>query len=64
MTHIHTDQVEVVDKFMYLGVLLNYNGNFNVTQKQLASQGRKAMFCLRSKVSQLNLNVETMFSLF
>lgn len=62
--HIHTDQVEVVDKFMYLGVLLNYNGNFNVTQKQLASQGRKAMFCLRSKVSQLNLNVETMFSLF
>lgn len=49
---------------MYLGVLLNYNGNFNVTQKQLASQGRKAMFCLRSRVSQLNLNVESMFSLF
>lgn len=22
--HVHTDQIEVVDQFLYLGVLLNY----------------------------------------
>lgn len=28
--YIYIDYIEVVDKFMYFGVLLNYNGNFNV----------------------------------
>lgn len=43
---IHTNQMEVVDRFMYFGVILNYNGYFNGTQKQLAKPDRKAIFCL------------------
>lgn len=43
---IHTNKMEVVDRFMYFGVILNYNGYFNGTQKQLAKPDRKAIFCL------------------
>lgn len=31
--HKHTDQIEDVDKFLYLDVLFNYNENFKVTKK-------------------------------
>ncbi|XP_055997458.1 uncharacterized protein LOC130047118 [Ostrea edulis] len=62
--HLNGEPIEIVDKFTYLGVLMNYNGKFSTTQKQLASQGRKAMFSLKSKVSQMYLNTETMLSLF
>jgi hypothetical protein len=37
-------QVDVVDRFTYLGVILNFNGKFSVAQKNVAEQGRKAMF--------------------
>lgn len=62
--HLNGEPIEVVDSFTYLGLLLQYNGKFNNTQKQLASQGRKAMFSLKSKTSQLYLNTETMLSIF
>lgn len=50
--------------FIYLGLLLQYNGQFNNTQKQLASPGGKAMFSVSSKNSQLFLNTENLLSLF
>ena len=43
-------ELETVNEFNYLGMLFNYNGKFNLTQKQLADQGRKAMFALNSKL--------------
>lgn len=43
---------------------MNYNGKFHVTQQQFASQGRKAMYSLKSKTKDLFLNTETMLSLF
>jgi hypothetical protein len=39
-------QVDVVDKFTYLGVILNFNGTFSVAQKNVVEQGRKVMFAL------------------
>ena len=53
-----------LNEFCYLGILLNYNGKFLVSQKQLAHHGRKAMFAMRSNVSDLELNHCTLFSLF
>jgi hypothetical protein len=38
--------VDVVDKFTYLDVILNFNGKLSVAQKNVAEQGRKAMFAL------------------
>ena len=56
--------IEVVDQFIYLGKLLNFNSNFFTTQKQLASQGRKAMFALKSSISNISLNHWLFLSLF
>ena len=49
---------------MFLGMLMNYNGKFNDTQKQLSLQGRKVMFSLKSKTNEMYLNTETILSLF
>ena len=45
--------IEVVDQFKYLGILLNFNGKIFTTQKQLASQGRKAMLTSKSSISNI-----------
>ena len=56
--------VELVNTFSYLGLLLNYNGKFNVTQKHFASQGKKCLFGLMKEVKKHNFNVATTLSLF
>ena len=43
------EAVEVVNSFNYLGITLNYTGNFNKTQSVIASQGRKCVFNLLRK---------------
>ena len=58
------DNISIVDKFMYLGMLINYNGKFNDTQTQLSLQGSKVMFSLKSKTNEMYLSAETMLSLF
>lgn len=58
------EYLEIVDKFVYLGVMLNYNDKCFTTQKQLAAQGRKAMFALKSTINQLYLKHCTLFSVF
>lgn len=58
------ENLEIVDQFIYLGVVFNYNGKFFITQKQLATQGRKAMFALKSTINQLYLNHCTFCFLF
>ena len=58
------EHIEVLNEFCYLGIVLNYNGKFLVCQKQLARQGKKAMFAMRSNISDLPLNHCTLFSLF
>jgi hypothetical protein len=56
--------VEVVKQFSYLGVKLNFNGKHYVTQKQLALQCRKALFALKRKYIDLQLNSVTLINLF
>ena len=56
--------VEIVNTFSYLGILLNYNGKVNVTQKHIAAQGKKCLFGLMKEVKKHNFNVATTLSLF
>ena len=56
--------VEIVNYFSYLVMLFNYNGKFNVTQKHIAAQGKKVLFCLMIEVQRHNFNVPTLLSLF
>ena len=62
--YLNGKMIEMCDQFVYLGLLLNYNGTFTVTQKTLSEQGRKATFCLLSKIYDDCYNTETLISLF
>ena len=54
----------IVNQFNYLGMLFNYNGKFNETQKHVAQQGRKAYFAINSKLKSQYFNVQTQCSVF
>ena len=57
-------QIEIVEQFCYLGLLLNFNGKFHVTQKHLSLQCKKALFALKRKCTNMSLNFTTLLSLF
>jgi hypothetical protein len=40
--YLNGESIEICNEFMYLGILLNYNGVFTNTQKMLSNQGKKA----------------------
>ena len=57
-------ELEIVDCFNYLGVCFNYNGKYNIAQKVIGNQGKKAMAALFDKTRHYFLNAETLLSLF
>ena len=57
-------ELEVVDTFNYLGLVLLYNGKFRQAQLNIAGQGRKAIFALPTKFKNHNFNVATKLSMF
>ena len=46
-------KIEVVFECNYLGIILNYNGNFTKAIKSLYDNGSKAMFSLLRKARSL-----------
>jgi exonuclease III len=56
--------LDIVNIFRYLGLVLNYNGKFNVTQKAVAVQGNKALHGLLKQISDKCFNIETQLQLF
>jgi hypothetical protein len=48
--------LDIVNLFNYLGILFNNNGKFNVEQKHLAQQGKKACFTLCGKPLSKHIN--------
>ena len=58
------ETIEIVNEFCYLGIVLNYNGKYQKTQKKLALQCRKAMFALKRKCNNMDFNYNTLLSLF
>jgi hypothetical protein len=57
-------EIKIVDRFTYLGVLLNYNGSYNILQNKLSEQGIKAVVALRRSIKSMYLNCTTLLSLF
>ena len=63
--YLNGESIEICNAFMYLGILLNYNGVFTNAQKMLSNQGDKlAVFSLFSKIQDDYFNKETLLSLF
>lgn len=59
--HYDGVNLDIVDSFIYLGLLFFYNGKFKQTQLQLSNQGRKAMFALNSNVKKLILILKLVY---
>ena len=58
------NRVEIVNTFSYLGLLLNYNGKFNVTQKHIEEMGKKSLFSFMKEIKNHSFNITTLISLF
>jgi hypothetical protein len=58
------EKLEVVHSYTYLGVTLNYNGKFKVSQKDLYDKASRAMFGLIAKCRRLKLPIDIQLKLF
>jgi len=56
--------LEVVDEYLYLGILFNYNGTFTKAIKRLRDIANKAMFSILSKGRKYGLDIDTQLHLF
>ena len=56
--------IETVSEYCYLGVLFNFNGNFNKAIKARIDPARKAMFGLNAKAVRLQLPPDIQIDLF
>lgn len=50
--------LEIVDSFVYLGLLLNYNGLWKQTLKRIGEQGSKSLYGLFNLFSEAYLPVK------
>ena len=58
------DSIEIVDCYPYLGLTLNYNGNFTVGKKKIVQQAQKALFALYSKIRNIPISIDVQIKLF
>jgi hypothetical protein len=47
---IKGQHIEIIDSYCYLGMLLNYNGNFCTARKKITEQAHKALFAFNRKI--------------
>ena len=53
-----SNEIEIVEQYVYLGILFNYNGSFKKTIGKQITQARKAMFAVIEKAKVLHLPVD------
>lgn len=58
------DILEVVDEYVYLGIIFNYNGKFNKAKDRLCTLATNAMFGILNKGRRLQLDIDTQIHLF
>ena len=47
---INNTQIEVVDKYKYLGIMLNFNGDLKHAAEHMYYKSIKAIFSLKAKI--------------
>ena len=47
-------EIEIVEKYKYLGIIIYFNGNFKHAAEHLYNQSLKALFSLHSKIFGFN----------
>jgi hypothetical protein len=58
------DVLKVVDDYVYLGAMFNYNGKLDKAMNKQISQARRAMFALLTKARRLSLPIDIQCELF
>lgn len=58
------EPLEIVEDFKYLGLKINYNGNFKKALIELKNQASRAMYSLISKCRRLKLPIDIQLELF
>ena len=59
-----SNEIEVVDQYVYLGVVFNHNGSFKKAINKQITQARKAMFAVVEKAKVLCLPINIVCELF
>ena len=62
--HLGSNEIEVVEQYVYLGILFNYNGSFKKAIDKQITQARKAMFAVIEEAKVLCLPVDIVCELF
>ena len=62
--YYNNKELKVVNSFVYLGVLLHYNGRFQQTQKRLAEQGGRALASLFCTLKSICISKSQQCSMF
>ena len=57
-------ELEIVDSYNYLGIVMNCNGRFSVAKKKLVEQATKAMYSVYKHARRLNLTPDLQLKLF
>ena len=57
-------EIEIVQEYKYLGILLGQSGSFVVAKKHIADQAHKALFSLLRKIRKLSLPFDIQLDLF
>ena len=58
------NEIEIVDSYVYLGMLLHKNGKFQHTQKRLCQQGSRALSAMFNSIKDLYLTKKKQVELF
>ena len=61
---IKGQNIEIIDSYCYLGMLLNYNGNFCTAHKKITEQAHKALFAVYRKIRNISIPVDLQLKLF
>ena len=61
---LYDENIDIVDLYTYLGVVLNYNGNYCTAKKRLIDQANKALYALYYKLRNLTILIDLQLKLF
>ena len=62
--YLGEQEIEIVDRYKYLGVIFQNNGSFKATRNHLIEQAKKAMHLLYSRIHNLDLPIDLQLKLF
>ena len=56
--------IEIVDSYLYLGLIMNYNGSFVKAKTKLINQARRALFAVYRRIKNQPIPVDLQLKLF